>query len=187
MARACQHNVIGKVFRLGVPTAKTLLIDLAACGIKGVDEHGRHLDFHALRHTFATMLARAGVSPRVAMELMRHSDMRLTAKTYTDAMSLPIFGELEKITPLLPSLIASLKSENPGLKAAKVVQSDLQKKNTKSVTSGEARDILTELVPPLKKIKLAEGVGFEPTVELPLLLISSQVPLTTQPPFQPKS
>ena len=31
---------------------------------------------------------------------------------------------------------------------------------------------------------MAEGVGFEPTVELPLLLISSQVPLTTQPPFQ---
>ncbi len=31
---------------------------------------------------------------------------------------------------------------------------------------------------------LAEGVGFEPTVELPLLLISSQVPLTTQPPFR---
>jgi hypothetical protein len=32
---------------------------------------------------------------------------------------------------------------------------------------------------------MAEGVGFEPTVGLPLLLISSQVPLTTQPPFQP--
>ena len=32
--------------------------------------------------------------------------------------------------------------------------------------------------------EMAEGVGFEPTVELPLLLISSQMPLTTQPPFQ---
>jgi hypothetical protein len=32
-------------------------------------------------------------------------------------------------------------------------------------------------------MKMAEGVGFEPTVGLPLLLISSQVPLTTQPPF----
>ncbi len=31
---------------------------------------------------------------------------------------------------------------------------------------------------------LAEGVGFEPTVGLPQRLISSQVPLTTQPPFQ---
>jgi hypothetical protein len=31
---------------------------------------------------------------------------------------------------------------------------------------------------------MAEGVGFEPTVALRLLLISSQVPLTTQPPFR---
>jgi hypothetical protein len=34
------------------------------------------------------------------------------------------------------------------------------------------------------EIDLAEGVGFEPTVALRLLLISSQVPLTTQPPFR---
>ena len=32
--------------------------------------------------------------------------------------------------------------------------------------------------------KLAEGVGFEPTLGLLLGLISSQVPSTTQPPFQ---
>ena len=38
---------------------------------------------------------------------------------------------------------------------------------------------------PLKTQELAEGVGFEPTVRLPVRLISSQVPLTTQPPFQP--
>jgi hypothetical protein len=31
---------------------------------------------------------------------------------------------------------------------------------------------------------MAEGVGFEPTVRLPVLLISSQMPLTTQPPFR---
>src|ERR1039458_3685785 len=36
----------------------------------------------------------------------------------------------------------------------------------------------------LNIMKLAEGVGFEPTVALRLLLISSQMPLTTQPPFQ---
>ena len=36
----------------------------------------------------------------------------------------------------------------------------------------------------INSLKMAEGVGFEPTVELPLLLISSQVPLTTQPPFR---
>ncbi len=44
------------------------------------------------------MLANAGIWPRVAIELMRHSDRRLTARTYTDAMNLPLFGELEKLT-----------------------------------------------------------------------------------------
>jgi integrase len=37
--------------------------------------------FHALRHTFGTAPSRAGVTPRTAMELMRHSDIRLTTKT----------------------------------------------------------------------------------------------------------
>ena len=32
--------------------------------------------------------------------------------------------------------------------------------------------------------KMAEGVGFEPTLGLLLSLISSQVPSTTQPPFR---
>ena len=31
---------------------------------------------------------------------------------------------------------------------------------------------------------MAEGVGFEPTEPVRVLLISSQVPLTTQPPFR---
>ena len=43
--------------------------------------------------------------------------------------------------------------------------------------------ILGKLIKPL--LKLAEGRGFEPPVALRLLLISSQMPLTTQPPFHP--
>src|SRR3954467_3423684 len=85
------------VFKRSVPTAVTLLKDLEKCGIKGVDDQGRHLDFHALRHTFATLLASSGVAPRVAMELMRHSDMRLTAKTYTDSSLLPMADAVEKL------------------------------------------------------------------------------------------
>jgi integrase len=38
---------------------------------------------HSLRHTFASMLAQAGVSPQKAMRLLRHSDINLTAKRYT--------------------------------------------------------------------------------------------------------
>jgi integrase len=49
-------------------------------GIEFINAKGYRADFHSLRHTLATNLARAGTAPRVAMEIMRHSDMRLTSK-----------------------------------------------------------------------------------------------------------
>ncbi len=53
--------------------------DLKAAGIPKTDTHGRTLDVHCLRHTFATLLlARNGVSPAVAQKFLRHSDIRLT-------------------------------------------------------------------------------------------------------------
>jgi integrase len=46
------------------------------------DDHGRKLDFHALRATFATLLAKAGVPLQVGRGLIRHTDPKLTAKHY---------------------------------------------------------------------------------------------------------
>jgi integrase len=40
-------------------------------------------DFHSLRHGFITGLAKAGVSPKMAQTLARHSDVRLTLGVYT--------------------------------------------------------------------------------------------------------
>ncbi|MEI7836405.1 MAG: site-specific integrase [Planctomycetota bacterium] len=51
--------------------------------IDKTDSQGRTLDIHCLRHTFATLLSKANVSPRMAQELLRHSDIRLTMNTYT--------------------------------------------------------------------------------------------------------
>ena len=47
------------------------------------DENGLYADFHSNRHTFITNLSRAGVTPRTAQTLARHSDIRLTMGTYT--------------------------------------------------------------------------------------------------------
>jgi len=47
------------------------------------DHQGRYADFHANRHTFITNLARAGVTPKTAQTLARHSDIRLTMGVYT--------------------------------------------------------------------------------------------------------
>ncbi len=78
-----------------VPQIQTFYNDLKAAGIPAKDSLGRVADFHALRHTLATNLARSGVSIRTAMEVMRHSDSRLTTKTYTDASLLPTAQAIE--------------------------------------------------------------------------------------------
>jgi site-specific recombinase XerC len=51
------------VFPRGVVSAKALAKDLQVCGISVKDELGRVVDFHALRHSFATMLGCAGIEP----------------------------------------------------------------------------------------------------------------------------
>ena len=50
------------------------------------DASGRVADFHALRHTFITRLARSGVAPAVAKSLARHSTIVLTMDHYTHTL-----------------------------------------------------------------------------------------------------
>ncbi len=46
------------------------------------DAQGRYADFHALRHSYITNIIRAGVSPKVAQTLARHSTITLTMDRY---------------------------------------------------------------------------------------------------------
>jgi len=90
-----------RIFAHLMPNMDRFRADLKAAGIEFINAKGLRADFHSLRYTLATNLARAGTAPRVAMEIMRHSDMRLTAKTYTDAGLLPIADAVLN----LPSLV----------------------------------------------------------------------------------
>jgi len=175
-----QETITGKVFRRGVPTAKMLRRDLAACGIPYEDELGRRVDFHALRYTFATMLNRAGVTPRAAMELMRHSDMRLTTKTYTDSTALPLFDEMEK----LPSPLASPKFAKTCQNVGKPVQTELLLQRAEFVVFPVKERALGMAVPSWDSGELAEREGFEPSVPLRVRLLSKQVHSTTLPPLR---
>ena len=74
--------------------------DLLAAGIKKRDERGRTIDVHALRHSFGTLLSKAGVAPRTAQAAMRHSKIDLTMNVYTDPKLLDVQGALDA----LPSL-----------------------------------------------------------------------------------
>jgi integrase len=90
--------------------------DLAKAGIPYQDALDRYADFHALRKTFGTNLARAGVPRRTAMSLMRHSDGKLTDKIYTDENLLGIETVIESLPSFLPSAspIASLEMVGAG-------------------------------------------------------------------------
>jgi integrase len=63
--------------------AMMLRADLADAGIPYRDEMGRVCDFHGLRHTTGSLLAIAGVHPKAAQSLMRHSTIALTMDRYT--------------------------------------------------------------------------------------------------------
>ncbi len=74
--------------------------------LKYRDDAGRVRDFHALRHTFGTMLKRAGVHPKDAQMLMRHSTITLTMDRYTHG----VVGDLSAALDQLPDL-SSLPDE----------------------------------------------------------------------------
>jgi integrase len=57
--------------------------DLAFAGIDKTDDMGRVVHLHALRHSFASLLARQGVHPHVLRSLARHSRVETTMQHYT--------------------------------------------------------------------------------------------------------
>ncbi len=77
--------------------------DLAAAGIPYRDEQGRQFDFHALRHQFISMLAAAGVHPKTAQELARHSTITLTMDHYTHLRVSDLSSALSTLPPLTPA------------------------------------------------------------------------------------
>ncbi len=84
-----------KMLRADLEDARAAWIEQARCDVSERkrreesgflvyrDDSGRVLDFHSLRHTFATNLARGGVHPKQAQDLVRHSDINLTLSRYT--------------------------------------------------------------------------------------------------------
>ncbi len=59
--------------------------DLEAAGIEYINDFGK-CDFHSLRHTYCSRLARSGLLPQTEQRLMRHSDINLTMRAYTHIM-----------------------------------------------------------------------------------------------------
>lgn len=65
-----------------------------------VETYEGKADFHSLRHSFGTWLASAGVHPKQAMDLMRHSDINLTMALYTHSDTGAAAAAVDKLPAL---------------------------------------------------------------------------------------
>jgi len=75
-----------QAFRVPGKPIDMLRPDLEASGIDYMDDAGRYCDFHSLRHTTRILLAASGVHPKIAQQIMRHSDVNLTLNLYTHTL-----------------------------------------------------------------------------------------------------
>ena len=120
------------------------LLDQAAIPVH--DEHGS-VDLHALRHTFVTRLARAGVSQTVAQHLAGHSDPRLTAQVYTHLGTEDMRAAVESLPAVETSRPQSSQSSKPSRVAAAVSKQhstqETQAPTTKRVRGGARGGIRT--------------------------------------------
>lgn len=100
-----------KVFRT-IPDIQVFYNDLKRAGIKVDTAEGR-VDFHPLRATFATSLARTGAPLVLAQRLMRHSTPTLTANVSTKLGAVPV-----RATPAGVFNVNSTETGAPGFSEA---------------------------------------------------------------------
>ena len=132
--------------------------DLRLAGIPKVDERGRTIDVHALRHTFGTLLSKGGVTPRTAQAAMRHSTINLTMNVYTDPKLLDVAGAMEA----LPALPLSVQGGQDGITVA-----DLRATGTENATAEkvDTRTLPSVVTPRPETDSIASqfAPGFAPT------------------------
>ena len=161
-------SVSSRVFK-SIPRMNIFKADLRAARIDPVDGRGQRTDFHALRHTLATNLALAGTAPRVAMEVMRHSDMRLTSKTYTDAGLLPLADAVTKLPSFADSDAVDSQRDSQSLfrrshsLSLSVTNLTREESSHKQTDKEEIAHILsTPVMPGQDSDEIVRDAGFEP-------------------------
>lgn len=80
---AATRQEIQKLFDMPYKQSVMIKQDYKAAKIDYDDNGSGKLDFHSLRHTFGTMLAKSGTHPKVAQQLMRHKKIEMTMNIYT--------------------------------------------------------------------------------------------------------
>jgi hypothetical protein len=152
------------VFPNGIPRARRLTKDAEANGIAYRDELGRYADFHSLRYTWATFLQRNGVAQRFAMKLMRHSDIKLTSKVYTDEMQLPIYDAIKNL-PRLDAVpgYTQIRAQISGGSGQTVAQPDANNGGSNTHETIANRGVCHVLSQPVTSCQLERVKGIEPS------------------------
>ncbi len=129
----------------GIPEMDVFRKDLKAAGIPESDEEKRRVDFHSLRRSLATLLAKSGATPRTAMEVMRHTDLRLTMSVYCDPTLLDTSTAVEQLPDLTAAddAASALRTGTDGLplpdEAAGQAMKVLPRSTTRPGASGHFR------------------------------------------------
>jgi len=157
------------------------------------DANGEKADFHALRHKFITELVKAGVQPKDAKELARHSTIVLTMDRYAHVTLKDTAAALAK---LAGPTVTSGRGVAPGVaeKGNEQVQSGAMEEADPPDLSPSGETVVT--LNPLPSqgveserghpvaIQKAEREGFEPSLPLPVNQFSRLTHSTTLPPLR---
>lgn len=64
----------------------------------------KHINFHALRHTYATRLFERGVPLKTVQKLLGHASIKITADIYTHVMRTEKIEAVEKLNDLFNNI-----------------------------------------------------------------------------------
>jgi hypothetical protein len=102
--------------------------DLKAADIAYVDDAGLYADFHALRHSYISLITQGGVHPKLAQKLARHSDINLTMSRYSHTL-LADESEALNVLPEFPSVFDGQENERRALRATGTDAADIPPQN----------------------------------------------------------
>ena len=161
------------VFQEGVPTIKKLKKDLEQANIQYCDDKGRYADFHALRHTCATLMLKNGIPAAFAKKHMRHSDLKLTTNRYSDDTQFEMHEALRRL-PRLSGERALIRAQISGAEGQNVAQADANdsgfRYEDKTVKTGLSRTVAQGVA----TNEMERVMGIEPTFRLVLRSLGEQ-------------
>jgi len=126
-----------------------LKADLAAAGIVYLDEQGRRMDFHALRHTGISQAGKDGLSPKALQKFARHKTFRLTMDRYFHLELEDLEGELRSSPGYSPrkSNSAAMATGTDGKSVnfgGDDTEDEIMRADEASPAGSEDRDVIVE-------------------------------------------